>query len=69
MKCQCGGETKVIETRMGEANLRRRRECLKCQERFTTYELRVDSVSELWQQLQVAKRAFVEMGKIVKGIV
>jgi len=34
------GETKVIETREAEDSdvTRRRRECLKCKKRFTTYE-------------------------------
>ena len=42
MKCPfCGcGESKVIDSRSTEDNekIRRRRECLNCQERFTTYE-------------------------------
>lgn len=42
MKCPyCSyGETKVIDSRPTEDNssIRRRRECLKCQRRFTTYE-------------------------------
>ena len=31
-------ETKVLESRILESSLRRRRECLKCSNRFTTYE-------------------------------
>ena len=31
-------ETKVLESRILEDSLRRRRECLKCANRFTTYE-------------------------------
>ena len=31
-------ETKVLESRQAEGALRRRRECLKCSNRFTTYE-------------------------------
>ena len=42
MKCPyCGEiEDKVIDSRMSTEglNIRRRRECLKCKERFTTYE-------------------------------
>lgn len=42
MKCNiCGHpETKVIDSRTTESSeaIRRRRECLKCKERFTTYE-------------------------------
>lgn len=39
MKCIfCGGETKVTDKRDSEGETRRRRECLKCRKRFTTYE-------------------------------
>jgi transcriptional repressor NrdR len=40
MKCPyCSHEdTQVIETREAEDGTRRRRECLKCERRFTTYE-------------------------------
>lgn len=31
-------ETKVLESRVLDSSLRRRRECLKCSTRFTTYE-------------------------------
>ncbi len=34
----CQAETKVIDTRESEDSLRRRRECEKCERRFTTYE-------------------------------
>lgn len=42
--CPCGGKTLVIETRVDGADkeaLRRRRECMLCGDRLTTYE-RVD---------------------------
>ena len=43
MKCAFGGYTegKVIDSRPAEegATIRRRRECLACQKRFTTYEI------------------------------
>ncbi len=40
MKCPlCGSlDTKVIDTRTAEGGIRRRRECLQCGRRFTTYE-------------------------------
>lgn len=48
MKCPyCGSkETEVVETRDSEdlETIRRRRACLKCQKRFTTYE-RVETVN------------------------
>lgn len=44
MRCPfCGhDETKVVDSRMSESQdaIRRRRECLSCTERFTTYERR-----------------------------
>lgn len=41
MKCPyCGYEdSKVIDSRPAEEKKRRRRECLKCKKRFTTYEV------------------------------
>ena len=40
MKCPtCGhSESKVLDSRPAEDSIRRRRECLACQKRFTTYE-------------------------------
>jgi transcriptional repressor NrdR len=41
MKCPfCSAETQVIETRLAEDGdfVRRRRQCLACEKRFTTYE-------------------------------
>ena len=39
MKCKfCGSETKVTDKRESPEGTRRRRECLKCRKRFTTYE-------------------------------
>lgn len=40
MKCiYCGSEdNKVLDSRNGDENIRRRRECLNCGRRFTTYE-------------------------------
>jgi len=54
MRCpNCGvDDTKVVDTRTteGEDAIRRRRECLECQTRFTTYERREE------QPLTVIKR-------------
>jgi len=37
---KCGyNDSKVIDSRPAETKIRRRRECLKCCERFTTYEI------------------------------
>jgi transcriptional repressor NrdR len=35
---QCGEPTSVSDTRAWEKGIRRRRRCLRCQYRFTTYE-------------------------------
>ncbi|MBW6442574.1 transcriptional regulator NrdR [Patescibacteria group bacterium] len=39
MDCHyCGGNTRVIDKRKSPGGIRRRRECLNCKKRFTTYE-------------------------------
>jgi transcriptional repressor NrdR len=39
MECPyCGGASKVTDKRKSPEGIRRRRECLKCKKRFTTYE-------------------------------
>jgi transcriptional repressor NrdR len=40
MRCIfCGSDTKVTDKRESGEGTRRRRECLKCEKRFTTYEI------------------------------
>ena len=64
MKCPyCGEEnTKVIDSRPAEENnaIRRRRQCLKCKKRFTTYE-KVENIPLI--------REPYDRGKIEAGIV
>ena len=38
MKCKCGGDTRVVDSRIVEGGLRRRRLCLDCGFRFSTLE-------------------------------
>lgn len=42
MQCDCGHDTKVVDSRADEVRntIVRRRECLRCSERFTTVEQR-----------------------------
>lgn len=71
MKCPfCAYEEhKVIDSRpVEESNsIRRRRECLKCQKRFTTYE-RVESVSLIVIKKDKTREEF-DREKIMNGIV
>ncbi len=68
MKCTfCGyKETKVTNKRDSEEGTRRRRECLKCKKRFTTYE-KIEAVN-----LRVIKkdgsREMFDIDKVRKGI-
>lgn len=59
-------DTRVIETREAGDSLRRRRECLSCNQRFTTYE-RVEK-----QQLRIIKsdgsREFFNRDKLKEGL-
>ena len=37
----CGADTKVCDSRNYNGGVRRRRECLECERRFTTLEVRI----------------------------
>ena len=70
MKCPiCGfDDSKVIDSRpVDESNsIRRRRECLKCQKRFTTYE-----VIEAFQPVIVKKdgtKEYFDKNKLLGGL-
>ena len=62
MTCQeCGGDTAVIyskrmNTGTGSATHLVRRRCLRCSERFWSYERRSDDPQELWQAVEDARR-------------
>ncbi|MBI4089530.1 MAG: transcriptional repressor NrdR [Candidatus Levybacteria bacterium] len=71
MKCPyCGNnETEVVETRASEDvdTIRRRRECLKCKKRFTTYE-RIENVN-LVVIKKDGKREQFDRDKLKNGII
>lgn len=71
MKCPaCShAESKVIDSRpMSEGNsIRRRRECLACQKRFTTYEI-IESVQLFVIKKNGAKEIF-DRNKLLSGII
>ncbi len=70
MKCPyCGStESEVVETRASEDvdTIRRRRECLKCEKRFTTYE-RIENVN-LVVIKKDGKREQFDRDKLKNGI-
>jgi transcriptional repressor NrdR len=71
MRCPfCGhGETKVVDSRTSESQdaIRRRRECLACAERFTTYERREE------MPLMIVKRDGTtepfDRAKLMRGLI
>ena len=69
MKCPfCNhDETKVLETReTGEDITRRRRECLKCSKRFTTYEqVEITNITIIKKD---GKRAMFDRQKVIKSM-
>ncbi len=71
MKCPyCGSkETEVVETRDSEdlETIRRRRECLKCQKRFTTYE-RIENI-DLIVIKKDGRREQFDRDKLKRGII
>lgn len=70
MKCPyCGStESEVVETRASEDvdTIRRRRECLKCKKRFTTYE-RIENVNLVVIKKE-GKREQFDRDKLKNGI-
>ncbi len=70
MKCPyCGFvESKVIDSRPTEdgTSIRRRRECLKCQKRFTTYE-KLESISLAVIKKDMSRQPY-DRNKVLKGI-
>jgi transcriptional repressor NrdR len=71
MKCPyCGStESEVVETRASEDvdTIRRRRECLKCKKRFTTYE-RIENIN-LVVIKKDGKREQFDRDKLKRGII
>jgi len=71
MRCPfCGhDETKVVDSRVSESQdaIRRRRECLACQQRFTTYERRED-VPLMVLKKDGSTEPF-DRGKLLRGLV
>ncbi len=71
MKCPfCGhAETKVVDSRVSESQIaiRRRRECLKCAQRFTTYERREEV--PLMVVKKDSRREPFDRGKLLRGLV
>jgi transcriptional repressor NrdR len=71
MKCPyCGyQESKVVDSRHSEDNtsIRRRRECLSCQKRFTTYET-VESLPMIVVKKDNSRQSF-DRNKILNGMV
>ena len=70
MKCpHCGfQESKVVDSRHSEdgSSIRRRRECLNCQKRFTTYET-VESLPIIVVKRDDSRQAF-DRNKIMNGM-
>lgn len=71
MRCPfCGhDETKVVDSRVSESQdaIRRRRECLECAQRFTTYERREEM--PLMVIKKDTRREPFDRGKLLRGLV
>ena len=70
MKCpSCGyNDSKVVDSRPTEnSSIRRRRECLSCQSRFTTYEI-IDEVPVIVIKKDLRREIF-DKSKILAGLV
>ena len=47
MRCECGGDTTVINSRPQPGGVMRWRECLKCGARFSTVERRAEEIERM----------------------
>jgi len=68
VKCpHCGNEdSKVVNSRPGEKSIRRRRECLSCGKRFTTYETVVEAFPHIIKKDN--RREDYDRSKLEKGV-
>lgn len=68
MKCPyCGAlDSQVLESRAADDGLRRRRKCVKCKKRFTTYEKPQKTV--LWVVKKDGRREPFDRQKVKEGI-
>ena len=68
MKCPyCGyEESKVIDSRPADEKIRRRRECLRCKNRFTTYE--IVETTPLMVIKKDGSRQLFDRGKLMNGL-
>lgn len=64
----CGGDSKVLDTRTNESvnSVKRRRECMKCGKRFTTYEKIEDM--PLIVRKKSGRTELFDKSKILKGM-
>lgn len=61
MKCpNCHSDTKVIDSRSTLYEKRRRRECINCKTRFTTYE-RMDNRANVVKKKVLSKKEFMKL--------
>jgi len=71
MKCPVCGyhESRVVDSRPAEENssIRRRRECLDCQKRFTTYEV-VETIPIVVIKKDQSRESF-DRNKVLRGII
>jgi transcriptional repressor NrdR len=71
VKCPACGyiESKVLDSRPAEeyASIRRRRECLKCQKRFTTYEV-IETIPLMVIKKDQRRESF-DRNKLLRGII
>lgn len=64
--CECGGATQCMDSRPNKnGSVRRRRKCLTCGTRFTTWEIDLRRYHEMLKQLRVLSS---EAGKIIRSV-
>lgn len=67
MACPCGNKTRVIDSRAFKAYVRRRRKCLACGARFSTYEYRATTLDAMFTPLVSAIETVDKQIRVFRG--
>ena len=62
---KCHGESRVVDSRVSNANTRRRRECLTCKHRWSTLELSFELAETLQDRLTNLRATLSDVKRMI----
>jgi len=63
---KCGGDSRVTNCRKSSSLFRRRRACLSCDNRWTTFEISEETLSEVQEIIKLRQQIVEATTKIMK---